>query len=106
MTYLREALPFDDIAVEMRLSAATERSARIRYEFIRRKQGVNEKIALGHQELLWVHRDGGDGVRSESFPPELLRLLQSTAQIEDDELSAGMSPMMSSKVSQTAEAGP
>ena len=87
MTYLREAFPFDDIAVEMRLSAATERSARIRYEFIRKKQGVNEKVATGHQELLWVHRDDAGGVRSENFPSELLRLLQPTPPIEDDEVS-------------------
>src|SRR6185503_11363629 len=36
MTYLREAFPFDDIEVEMTLSAATERSDRFRYEFIRK----------------------------------------------------------------------
>jgi acyl-CoA thioesterase FadM len=91
MTYLREAFPFDDIAVEMRLSAATERSVRVRYEFIRRKQGANEKVAIGHQELLWVHRDGAGAVRSENFPSELLRLLQPTPQTEDDETSPEMS---------------
>jgi acyl transferase domain-containing protein/acyl-CoA thioesterase FadM len=87
MTYLREAFPFDDIAVEMRLSAATERSARIRYEFIRKKPGSNEKVATGHQELLWVRRDGAGAVRSETFPSELLRLLHPTPPIEDDEIS-------------------
>jgi acyl-CoA thioesterase FadM len=84
MTYLREAFPFDDIVVEMKLAAATERSARMRYEFFREKHGVNEKVAVGHQELLWVHRDGTGAVRSENFPAELLRVLQ-PAREEDDE---------------------
>jgi acyl-CoA thioesterase FadM len=84
MTYLREAFPFDDIEVEMTLSAATERSARFRYEFIRRKPGGNEKVAVGHQEVLWVHRDEAGAVRSEDFPAELVRLLQP---LEDDESS-------------------
>jgi len=82
MTYLREAFPFDDIDVEMSLTAATERSARLRYEFVRRKPGGNEKVAVGQQELLWVHRDPAGAVRSESFPAELLLLLQ-----PDDEFS-------------------
>ena len=86
MTYLREAFPFDDIVVEMRLSAATERSARIRYEFSRKKHGASEKVAVGNQELLWVHRDGSGAVRSENFPSELLRVLQPTRE-EDDERS-------------------
>ncbi len=85
MTYLREAFPFDDIEVEMSLSAATERSARFRYEFIRRKHGGNEKVAIGHQELVWIHRDDAGAVRSENFPSELLRLLQPNPQIEDDD---------------------
>ncbi len=87
MTYLREAFPFDDITVEMRLIAATERSARIRYEFIRRKQGGNEKVAVGQQELLWVHRDSAGGLRSKNFPAALLRLLQPVPQAKDGEMS-------------------
>ncbi|MEP7243091.1 MAG: thioesterase family protein, partial [Gammaproteobacteria bacterium] len=87
MSYLREAFPFEDITVEMRLITATERSARIRYEFIRRKQGANEKIAIGHQQLLWVRRGSAGGLRSENFPSELRRLLEPTAQVEDSEMS-------------------
>jgi acyl-CoA thioesterase FadM/acyl carrier protein/NADP-dependent 3-hydroxy acid dehydrogenase YdfG len=86
MVYLREAFPFDEITVEMRLIAATERSARIRYEFMRKKLGTSEKIAAGHQQLLWVHRDGDAGLRSESFPPELLRLLNPRQPAEHSEL--------------------
>jgi enediyne polyketide synthase len=77
MVYLREAFPFDDIDVEMRLIAATERSARIRYDFVRKRQGTSEKLAIGHQQLLWVHRDADDALRSENFPAELLGLLKS-----------------------------
>ncbi len=83
MTYLREAFPFDDIAVDMRLIAASERSARIRYEFSRKKQGASEKVAIGHQELLWVHRDSTGSVRSENFPSELLNALQPTSAIAE-----------------------
>jgi acyl transferase domain-containing protein/acyl-CoA thioesterase FadM len=85
MLYLREAFPFDDIKIEMRLIAATERGAKIRYEFLRLKEGGSEKIAVGHQHLLWVHRDAQDGLRAENFPDELLGLLkpvEPTAQCE------------------------
>jgi acyl-CoA thioesterase FadM len=74
MVYLREAFPFDDLRVELSLVAATERSARFRYEFVRRKQGRSEKIAIGQQQLLWVCRDA-DGLRSQDFPTELLATL-------------------------------
>jgi acyl-CoA thioesterase FadM len=75
MTYLREAFPFDDILVEMRLGAVSERGVRMRYEFSRKKQGMSEKVAIGHQELIWVRRDYDGVVRSEHFPAELLRVL-------------------------------
>jgi enediyne polyketide synthase len=74
MVYLREAFPFEDIALEMKLMSATERSANIRFEFGRRKHNTLEKIAVGHQQLLWIERDGREP-RSAVFPVELLRLL-------------------------------
>jgi len=86
MVYLREALPFDEITIEMKLIAATERSVRIRYEFVRTKQEVSEKVAIGHQQLLWVHRDDDDSLHSENFPAELLKLLSSFEQIEHSEI--------------------
>ncbi len=84
--YLREAFPFDDITIEMKLIAATERSARLSYELVRTKQEANEKIAIGHQQLLWVHRDEDDRLRSENFPTELLRLLKSLKPTEHSEI--------------------
>jgi len=72
MIYLREAFPFEDISVEMHLVSATERSVRLRYEFIRRKQGRAEKIAVGHQYLIWIRRDAQNVVKSADFPLELL----------------------------------
>lgn len=77
MTYLREAFPFDEITVEMSLLAATDRSARMRYEFLRKKEGITEKIAIGHHQLVWVHRTEGGHVRSEPFPAKLLTFLAS-----------------------------
>ena len=87
MVYLREAFPFDDITVEMSAVAATERSARIRYEFVRTKPGTSEKIAIGHHQLLWVCRDDDDRLRSETFPAELLRLLKPLQPPERGEMS-------------------
>ena len=75
MTYLREAFPFDDLRVEVTLVAATERSARLRYEFVRRKQGASEKIAIGEQQFSWVHREA-DRLRSHDFPAALLAILE------------------------------
>jgi acyl-CoA thioesterase FadM len=81
MVYLREAFPFDDLRVEMTLVAATERSARLRYEFVRRKQGRAEKIASGNQQLLWVRRDAA-GLRSHDFPAVLLATLRTPPEVE------------------------
>lgn len=83
MIYLREAFPFDDLRVEMSLVAATERSAKFRYEFVRRKQGRSEKIAIGHQQLLWVRREA-DGLRSHDFPAELVATFTAPAAAEPD----------------------
>jgi acyl-CoA thioesterase FadM len=85
LVYLREAFPFDDLRVEVTLVGATERSARLRYEFVRRKQGTTEKIAIGEQQLSWVRREA-DRLRSQDFPPELLAILRAPAAVE----SAGM----------------
>jgi acyl-CoA thioesterase FadM len=76
MTFLREAFPFDEIAVEMSLAAATERSAALHYEFVRRTDGSSEKVAAGRQQLVWVRRTGGE-VHSEPFPAALRLLLAS-----------------------------
>jgi acyl-CoA thioesterase FadM len=75
MVYLREAFPFDDITVEMRLISASERSARIRYDFVRMKQGASEKVAIGHQHLFWVRREANGRLHSQNFPAELLGLM-------------------------------
>jgi len=89
MVYLREAFPFDDIRVELTLVAATERSARVRYEFVRKKQGKSEKIAMGHQQLLWISRDA-EQVCSQDFPPQLLAILASPPEAEHSEMSPAM----------------
>lgn len=77
MVYLREAFPFDDIVVEMKLIAATERGIRLRYEFVRTRQEASEKVAFGHQQLLWVHRDENGNPHSQNFPAKLLESLLS-----------------------------
>jgi acyl-CoA thioesterase FadM len=84
MTYLREAFPFDDLRVEVTLVAATERSARLRYEFTRRKQGTSEKIASGEQQFLWVHREA-DRLCSHDFPPALLTIFEAPVTVEPGE---------------------
>jgi len=85
MTYLREAFPFDDLRVEVTLVAATERSARLRYEFVRRKQGTSEKIAIGEQQFSWVHREA-DRLRSHDFPPALLAIFEAPVTVEPGEM--------------------
>lgn len=89
MTYLREAFPFDEITVEMRLISATERSARLRYDFIRMRQGGSEKLAIGHQQLFWVHRDADGALRSQNFPTELLRLMNPRESVELPRMAGG-----------------
>ncbi len=51
------------------LSMACKRSARDRYEFIHAKPGANEKVAIGHQDQLWVHRYELAGRCAAKFPP-------------------------------------
>ena len=85
MTYLREAFPFDELRVEMTLVAATERRARLRYEFVRRKQGTSEKIATGEQQFSWVQR-AADGLRSHDFPPGLLAILEAPGAVDPAEV--------------------
>ncbi len=77
MSYLREAFPFDTITGEMRLVSASEHSAKIAYEFMRQSNDTRkkEKIAIGHQELVWVHRDEAGGPLSTNFPSSVVHVL-------------------------------
>ncbi|MEQ8825375.1 MAG: SDR family NAD(P)-dependent oxidoreductase [Filomicrobium sp.] len=73
MDYLREAFPFDEITVELKLISASENSAKIHYEFVRQTGETRQKIAVGHQELVWVQRNDNGALRSERFPVDLPR---------------------------------
>jgi hypothetical protein len=53
------------------------------------KQDLSEKLAIGHQQLLWVSRDA-DQLRSQEFPPELLAILRAPPVAEYGEKSQAM----------------
>jgi acyl-CoA thioesterase FadM len=58
MDYLREAMPFDDVQVQMSLEGMNEKGAVFGFEFFRvLPHGQRQKLSVGRQEVVWVTRD-------------------------------------------------
>jgi hypothetical protein len=71
VSQLRDAMPFDEINVVMRLDELYERGARLSFDFLRQEpQGVT-KIAAGRNLVSWAMIERGAAPRIVDWPDEL-----------------------------------
>ncbi len=67
--HLREAMPFDRIAVTMKLQRLYERGVSLFFEYFKvDSSGVKQKLAYGSHTLAWVRVDGSDAYAPQSLP--------------------------------------
>jgi malonyl CoA-acyl carrier protein transacylase/acyl-CoA thioesterase FadM len=67
--HLREAMPFDRIAVRMKLQRLYERGVSLFFEYFRVDPGeTRQKLAYGYHTLAWVRVDGSDAYVPQSLP--------------------------------------
>jgi acyl-CoA thioesterase FadM len=67
--HLREAMPFDRIAVRMKLQRLYERGVSLFFEYFRVDPGeTRQKLAYGYHTLAWVRVDGSDRYVPQSLP--------------------------------------
>ncbi len=76
MDYLKEAMPFDKIRVDLYVSSVFESGAKFNFEFFREQpDGKREKLHIGQQEVAWVKRLENGTPVSTSLPPILRQKL-------------------------------
>ena len=56
--YFAELTAFDEIVVRMRLAELVQNRMRLAFEYWRRKQGTDELVARGEQQIACMKRDG------------------------------------------------
>ena len=72
--HLREAMPFDRVAVTMGVRAVSECGASLQFDYFRVDAGgARVKLAVAHHDAVWVNRTG-DGVLMAAPIPEALRV--------------------------------
>ena len=57
--YFVELMAFDEVIVRMRLAELVQNRMRLVFEYWRRKQGNEELVARGEQQIACMRRDGG-----------------------------------------------
>ena len=71
--YLREAMPFDRVAVDMRLRTASSRGLTLGFEYFRvLDDGRRQKLSVGTQDVLWIERQA-DGTPTPAPFPDAIR---------------------------------
>ncbi|MEJ2324592.1 MAG: SDR family NAD(P)-dependent oxidoreductase [Nitrospirota bacterium] len=67
--HLREAMPFDRIAVRMKLQKLYERGVSLFFEYFRVEPGeTRHKLAYGYHTLAWVRVEGSGGYVPQDLP--------------------------------------
>ena len=78
MDYLREAMPFDDVQVQMTLQSLHESAATFGFEFSRvPAQGRPQKLSVGRHEVVWVTRDAEGLPQATAWPEDVRATLLS-----------------------------
>lgn len=73
LNYLRDAMPFDIVEVEMRLRELTEHGATLTFSYYRKDENNGRtKLAQGEQEVVWTQKNA-DGERKSSAMPNAWR---------------------------------
>jgi enediyne polyketide synthase len=89
ISQLRDAMPFDEISVVMRLDELHERGARLSFDFFRKESGGVTKIAAGHNLVAWAGVERGAEPRPVNWPDELREAMLACA---DDTAHAYQKP--------------
>jgi len=81
VTHLREAMPFDTIAVTMQVERVCQRSIDLYFEYFRQDPGgARTKLAYGHNTLIWTSVDETDNYVSKDIPEVFIKKI-----LEQDE---------------------
>ena len=73
LQFLREAMPFDDLVVELGLRRLTTQSVVFEVTFVREPDG--RKLCRGSQTALWMRGGEGGGAEAADIPDEILKAL-------------------------------
>jgi enediyne polyketide synthase len=71
ISQLRDAMPFDEISVVMRLEELHQKGARIGYDFFRKEPKGTTKIAAGHSLVTWAKVERGTAPEIRNWPDEI-----------------------------------
>jgi acyl-CoA thioesterase FadM len=74
--YLREAMPFDRVQVDLRLRTLSCAGAVLAFEYFRSMpDGIRQKLSVGTQEVAWVRRDADGTPAAQPWPDPIRRAL-------------------------------
>lgn len=76
--FLNELVAFDQVAVRMRLTAHTQNRATMSFEYWRLKDGGEELVARGEQQVAAMRRQG-ESMAPTPFPPSMQAALAAMA---------------------------
>lgn len=80
LAYLRDAMPFDTIEVDMHLLRLSERGVTLGFAYWRADgPGTRTKLAQGEQELLWACEDAAGALNPEAVPARWRAALEAAA---------------------------
>jgi acyl-CoA thioesterase FadM len=75
--YLREAMPFDRVQVDMRLRSLSRCGAVLGFEYYRLlPDAKRQKLSVGEQEIAWVERASDGSPVATRFPLEIRRAFE------------------------------
>jgi enediyne polyketide synthase len=87
--HVREAMPFDRIAVRTYVSAVYERGVRLEFDFVRLGEGEpNLKLARGFHEAAWVPADARSAPQPTPWPTDVREMLLALAAEQSAEQAA------------------
>jgi len=76
--YLAELMVFDEVIVRMRLAELVQNRITLAFEYWRRKDGAEELVARGEQQVACMKHDGA-GLAPAPVPPSLRQALAAYA---------------------------
>jgi acyl-CoA thioesterase FadM len=79
ISQLRDAMPFDEISVVMRLDELHERGAQLSFDFFRKETDGVTKIAAGQSLVTWAKVERGAEPRPLNWPDELREAMLASA---------------------------
>lgn len=76
LNYLRDAMPFDEVVVEMSVTGVWENKVDFVFQYYRAlSEGAREKLAVGYQTAYCVGRSESGNVRATAIPEQVLNRL-------------------------------